>query len=160
MLALGRSDAPAGASPRTSERLASTARAVAAGRFPIGLDSTRRAVLLYVATVPWTSDFRRFLQEHAPLLQLLLAWTLRLVFVQPNDRWSDSYQGVINEELKTPLQPATISELKKCIATVMVHLKEQDSKIQNVSDQIQINKGGLEVTANDLSGVKSNTSSQ
>jgi hypothetical protein len=86
--------------------------AAAASSFPIGLDPSGQLVLLYVATVPWTADFRRFLQDHVPLMQRLSAWTLRLVFVQPNDRWSKSYQSVIDEELKTPLQPATIRELK------------------------------------------------
>jgi hypothetical protein len=112
VLTVGGAEAPGGASAPASETLASTARAVAASSAPMGLDPSGRLVLLYVATAPWTADFRRFLQEHAPLLQLLPAWTLRLVFVQPNDRWSDSYQGVIDEELRTPLQPATISELR------------------------------------------------
>lgn len=98
--------------PVSSETVALTARAVAAGSFPIGIDSSGRVVLLYVATAPWTADFQRFLQDHAALMQRLPAWTLRLVFVQPNDRWSNSYRGIIDEELKTPIQPATITELK------------------------------------------------
>jgi hypothetical protein len=95
-----------------SGTIAWTARAVAASSFPIGLDPYGRPVLIYLATVPWTSNFRRFLQERVPLLQRLLGWTFRLVFVQPNDRWSHSYQGVIDEELKAPLQAATMIELK------------------------------------------------
>jgi hypothetical protein len=112
VLALGGAEAVRSESSAASETLASTARAVAAATFPIGLDPSGRLVLLYVATVPWTADFRRFLQEHAPLLERLPEWTLRLVFVQPNDRWSECYQAVIDEELRTPLQPATLSELK------------------------------------------------
>ena len=112
VLTLGGSGATGGTCAASSETLTSTARAVAASSFPIALDPSSRLVLLYVVTVPWTADFRRFLQEHATLLRSLPAWTLRLVFVQPNDRWSESYEGVIDEELKTPLQPATIAELK------------------------------------------------
>ncbi len=112
VLTLGGSGSTSGTCAASSQTLTSTARAVAASSFPIGLDPSGRLVLLYVVTAPWTADFRRFLQEHATLLRLLPTWTLRLVFVQPNDRWSGSYEGVINEELKTPLQPATIAELK------------------------------------------------
>ncbi|MBY0495714.1 MAG: hypothetical protein K2Y23_16010 [Cyanobacteria bacterium] len=112
VLTLGGSGATSGTCAASSQTLTSTARAVAASSFPMGLDPSGRLVLLYVVTAPWTADFRRFLQEHATLLRLLPAWTLRLVFVQPNDRWSGSYEGVIGEELKTPLQPATIAELK------------------------------------------------
>jgi hypothetical protein len=80
--------------------------------FPIGLDPSGRAVVLYLATEPWTDGFRHFLQGHASLLHLVPTWTLRLVFPQPLDRVYDAYQKVIREELETPLHPATIGELK------------------------------------------------
>ena len=80
--------------------------------FPIGIDPTGRAVLLYLATEPWTDSFRHFLQGHATLLRVAPAWTLRLVFPRPLDRVYDAYQTVIREELETPLHPATIGELK------------------------------------------------
>ena len=50
-------------------------------------------------------------------------------------------QGVTIAELKSGAakQEATISELKKEIETVVACLKEHDSKIQRVSDQVQIN---------------------
>jgi Chaperone of endosialidase len=67
-------------------------------------------------------------------------------------------------------QRTTISELKKSMETVIAHLKKQDSKIQKVSDQIEINKfatgrirrGGAEprMVRNDSRKVESNTSSQ
>jgi hypothetical protein len=79
--------------------------------FPIGLDATGRAVLLYLATVPWPEECRTFLQGHARLLQIVPAWTLRLVFPRPVDRAYDAYRTVVREELETPLQPATIREL-------------------------------------------------
>jgi hypothetical protein len=38
------------------------------GTFPIGVDPSGRVVLLYLATVPWTDDFRTFLVGHTALL--------------------------------------------------------------------------------------------
>ena len=57
-------------------------------------------------------------------------------------------------------QRATISELKKSMETVIGHLKEQDSRIQKVSDQIEIDKAGLGVVKNGPRTLESNTSSQ
>jgi hypothetical protein len=82
------------------------------GTFPIGIDPSGRAVLLYLATVPWKEEFRSFLQGHAAFLRIVPTWTLRLVFPRPLDRAYNAYQIVIREELETPLQPATIRELK------------------------------------------------
>lgn len=98
------SPAPGGARPGSAAELP--------GTFPIGLEGSGRVVVLYLATVPWTVDFRTFLQGHANLLRLVPGWTLRLVFPRPVDRAYDAYQTVIREELETPLQPATIRELK------------------------------------------------
>jgi hypothetical protein len=83
-----------------------------ADNVPIGVDQSGRAVLLYLASVPWTEEFRRFLQRHVALFQVAPAWTLRLVFPRPIDGSYGAYQTVIREELETPLQPATILELK------------------------------------------------
>lgn len=82
------------------------------GMFPIGIDPSGRAVLLYLVTVPWTEDFRSFLQGHAALLGVVPTWTLRLVFPRPLDRFYDGHQKVVRQELETPLHPATIRELK------------------------------------------------
>jgi hypothetical protein len=71
---------------------------------------------------------------------------------------------LLNEFLKehkaVKEQGATIAELKKQIATLIAAAKEQDSKIQKVSDQIEINKVGPGVVRNDPRRVESNTSSQ
>jgi hypothetical protein len=80
--------------------------------FPIGIDTSGRAVLLYLVTVPWTDEFRTFVQAQSAFLRSVPAWALRLVFPRPLDRAYDSYQRVIHEELDAPLQPATIAELK------------------------------------------------
>lgn len=83
------------------------------GTLPFGVDSSGRVVVFYLAAVPWTEDFRRFLHRHAAVLRIMPAWTLRLVFPRPIDRAYDAYATVIREELETPLQPATIRDLKR-----------------------------------------------
>jgi hypothetical protein len=57
-------------------------------------------------------------------------------------------------------QRARISELRNEIGNVITHLKEQDSKIQKVSDRIEINKPAPKVVTNDLQTVESNTVSR
>jgi hypothetical protein len=94
------------------DRTVSGSRSTFPATYPIGLEPSGRVVLLYLATVPWTEDFRRFLQAHAALLQRVRAWTLRLVFPRPVDHAYEAYHTVIREELETPLHPATIRELK------------------------------------------------
>jgi hypothetical protein len=73
-------------------RVASTA--------PIGRESDGRVVLMYLVTEVWPERFRRFLQDHAPLLRLAPTWTLRLVFPRPLDRVYDAYRGVVRDELE------------------------------------------------------------
>ena len=70
-------------------------------------------VLLYVATVPWTDDFRTFLVGHTALLRVTPAWTLRLVFPQPLRHAFAAYQTVVHEELESPLHADTIYDLKR-----------------------------------------------
>jgi len=95
---------PIHASPDTEvDRASSESRSTFSGSYPIGLDPSGRAVLLYLATVPWTEEFRRFLQARAALLRAVPEWTLRLVFPRPVDRAYEAYQTVIREELETPL---------------------------------------------------------
>jgi hypothetical protein len=104
---------PIDASPDTVvDMRSSRSRPTFPGIYPIGLESSGRVVLFYLATVPWTKEFRRFLQSHASLLRLVPAWTLRLVFPRPVDHAYGAYQTVIREEFETPLSPATIRELK------------------------------------------------
>jgi hypothetical protein len=82
------------------------------GTFPIGIDSSGRVVLIYLATMPWTDDFRTFLVGHTELLSAVPAWTLRLVLPQPLRRVVPTYQTVAYEELESPLQAETIRELQ------------------------------------------------
>jgi hypothetical protein len=77
----------------------------------------------------------------------------------------------LKEHRKVEEQQATITELKSTvakqekafeatIAQLADRLKAQDSKIQKVSDQIEISKAGPGVVNNDQRRLKSNTSSQ
>ena len=83
------------------------------GSFPIGIDPGGRVVVLYLATVPWTDDFRTFLIGHLPLLRISPVWTLRLVYPAALHRAFAAYQTVVEEELKSPLQANTITDLKR-----------------------------------------------
>jgi hypothetical protein len=101
------------ANTRTAEPLAPVAPVGRAQEvFPFGIDAVGRVVLLYLAREPWTDAFRCWLQAHAPVLQAVSTWTLRLVFPRPLDRAYSSYQQVIRDELETPLRPATIEQLR------------------------------------------------
>ena len=52
------------------------------------------------------------MQGHRALLERLETWTLRLVFPRPLDRVYDDFQRAIYDEFETPLQPATIGQLR------------------------------------------------
>jgi hypothetical protein len=60
---------------------------------------------------------------------------------------------LLNEFLKAHCkiqeQEATIEQLRKEMDALVAHSKEQDSRIQNVSDQIEISKAGHKVVRND-----------
>ena len=81
------------------------------GTFPIGVDSSGGLTLIYVATVPWTEDFRIFLLGHAALLSVSPAWTLRLVFPQTLQRVVSAYEQAVREELASPFVGETANEV-------------------------------------------------
>jgi hypothetical protein len=80
--------------------------------FPMGLDPSGRAVLLYIVTALWTDEFRTFLQDHAGGLRVVPSWTLRLVFPRPLDRAYGAYQTVVREE-----RPSTAPRLANSSGT-------------------------------------------
>lgn len=84
-----------------------------ASTFPIGREPDGRIVLVYLVTEVWPERFRRFLEDHVPLLQLAPTWTLRLVFPRPLDNVYDAYQAVIRDELESPIHPGIVHELPK-----------------------------------------------
>jgi hypothetical protein len=70
------------------------------------------------------------------------------------------HKAFLEAERNVQEQGAMIAQLKKEIETVVAHAKEQDSRIQKVSDQIETSKAGPGVVKNDSRSVESNTSSQ
>jgi hypothetical protein len=56
------------------------------------------------------------------------------------------HRRVQNQTQKIQEQETTIAELKKQVQTIVAHAKEQDVKIQRVSDQIQIKSSPVVVT--------------
>ena len=55
----------------------------------------------------------------------------------------------LKEHQKVEEQEATITRLKKEMQTVIARLKEQDSKIQKVSNQLELSKPGPPIVASD-----------
>lgn len=82
------------------------------GTFPIGIDTTGRAVLVYVATVPWADDFRSFLVGHLGLLSVTPAWTLRVIFPPSLQRVVPDYERAVHEELESRLDAQTVNDLQ------------------------------------------------
>ena len=58
------------------------------------------------------------------------------------------HRKVDAQEHKIGQQEATISELKKDLETVVARLKDQDSKIQRVSAEVEMNKPAPQMVAN------------
>lgn len=77
------------------------------GTFPIGVDATGRVLLVYVATRPWTNDFRSFLVGHLALLSVTSTWTVRVVFPPPLRRVLPDYRRAVNDELESRLDEDT-----------------------------------------------------
>lgn len=93
--------------PRADDRIA-----LLPGTFPIGIDTTGRAVLVYVSTRPWTDDFRSFLVGHLPLLAATPTWTLRVVLSRSLQRVVPEYKRAVYEELESRLDTQTINDLQ------------------------------------------------
>jgi 1,4-alpha-glucan branching enzyme len=58
------------------------------------------------------------------------------------------HRRVQKQTQKIQEQETIITELKKQVQTVVAHAKEQDIKIQRVSDQIQASNSAAQVAAN------------
>lgn len=80
---------------------------------PIGVQTDGRIVLLHLALEPWPDAFRASLRAHAPMLQTLPAWTLRIVLPRRFVSAHDAYQTVVREELESPLPIALIDDLQR-----------------------------------------------
>jgi hypothetical protein len=81
--------------------------------FPIGVQADSRIVVLYLAPEPWPEAFRTFLRAHAPLLQSVPQWTLRIVLPRRFGHAYDDYHRAVHEELESSLSAALIADLKR-----------------------------------------------
>jgi hypothetical protein len=81
-------------------------------KLPIGIDSTGRAVCLYLVLPSGRDDFRAFLGRHAELFRTLPLWTLRLVLPHQIAHAYAGLQAVVRDELESPLHAHTVEELK------------------------------------------------
>ena len=59
------------------------------------------------------------------------------------------HRKVEEQSRKIQEQEATIAQLKKEMKTVVAHLEEQDSKIQKVSDQLELGRRAAQMAMND-----------
>jgi len=55
------------------------------------------------------------------------------------------HSAFVDEQRKVEELEATIDQLRKQVETVVAHVKEQDSKIQAVNDQIELNRNRRDV---------------
>jgi hypothetical protein len=67
---------------------------------------------VYVATKPWSDDFRSFLVGHLRLLAVTATWTLRLVFPPSLTRVVPDYRRAAHEELESRLDAQTVNDLQ------------------------------------------------
>jgi hypothetical protein len=81
-------------------------------KFPIGIDPTGRAVLLYLATDSEQSRFRAFVQRHFELLRSLPAWTLRIVVPPGPEGLGERLLKIGHEEFTVTLRPELVRELR------------------------------------------------
>jgi hypothetical protein len=73
-------------------------------KLPIGdHQSFDRQVFVYLVTHPSPMDFRLFLLRHAPLLQVLYRWTVRLLIPRQLRKSRLAYLHAARETLATPL---------------------------------------------------------
>ena len=74
-------------------------------KLPIGIDSTGRAVCLYLVLPSGRDDFRAFLGRHAELFRTLPLWTLRMVIPHQIAHAYAGLQAVVRDQLESPLHP-------------------------------------------------------
>ena len=55
------------------------------------------------------------------------------------------HRKVQEQDRKMQDQEATIAQMKKGMDALVAHIKEQDSKIQKVSDRVEMSKGAAQV---------------
>jgi hypothetical protein len=81
-------------------------------RLPIGVYPSGHVVFVYVHADPLRDEFRDFLQRHAPLLEKLPTWTIRIVVPAHLHGAAQDLHKVAWGQLASPLREAVLTELR------------------------------------------------
>ena len=81
-------------------------------RLPIGVHPSGHVVVVYLHADPMHDEFRDFLQRHAPLLERLAAWTIRIVVPPHLGDVPDRLQKNAWAQLASPLSELVLTELR------------------------------------------------
>ena len=81
-------------------------------RLPIGVHPSGHVVFVYLHSDPMHDEFRDFLQRHAPLLERLLAWTIRIVVPAHLEGAVQDLQKAAWGQLASPLKDPILTELR------------------------------------------------
>jgi hypothetical protein len=81
-------------------------------RLPIGVHPSGHVVFVYLHADPLRDGFRHFLQRHAPLLERLPAWTIRIVVPGHLEGAAHDLQKAAWGQLASPLKEPLLTELR------------------------------------------------
>lgn len=81
-------------------------------RLPIGVHPSGQVVLIYLHSDPMRDEFRDFLQRHAPLLEKLPTWTIRIVVPAQLEGSAQDMLKVAWDQLASPLKDPILTELR------------------------------------------------
>jgi len=81
-------------------------------RLPIGVHPSGHVVFVYLHADPLRDEFRDFLQRHAPLLEKLPAWTIRIVVPARLESAAQDLLKVAWGQLASPLKDPILTELR------------------------------------------------
>jgi hypothetical protein len=81
-------------------------------RLPIGIHPSGHVVFVYLHSDPTRDEFRDFLQRHAPLLEKLPTWTIRIVVPARLEAAAQDLLKVAWGQLASPLKDPILTELR------------------------------------------------
>ena len=81
-------------------------------RLPIGVHPSGHVVVVYLHADPMHDEFRHFLQRHAPLLERLPAWTIRIVVPAHLEGAVQDLQKVAWGQLASPVKEPIFTQLR------------------------------------------------
>src|SRR5262245_43853759 len=81
-------------------------------RLPIGVHPSGHVVFVYLHSDPMRDEFRDFLQRHAPLLEKLPTWAIRIVVPARLEGASQDLLKVAWGQLASPLKDPILTELR------------------------------------------------